>query len=180
VHAFHRQPDLAEIPVVRADVTTNVWAPDTFDFINVSGVLQHTRDPGHALRCLVRALRPGGALFASLYPRPETWKARAKIRAMSGLRSILSLFPTRVMYRFTWWSVPFTRYWPLTAVGRMIFLRGDDPEWTWILNFDAYIAGFQGTYAREEALGFLRAAGLERITEAAGRPNNFLAWKPAA
>lgn len=182
VHRMRSFEEFRTTPIVRGDATLPPWKPGLFDFVNCSGLLQHTRDPGAVARAAFEALKPGGALFASFYPRPKNLLGLLKIRVMGGIRNVLALFPPAVRYRFSRWSIPCTTYFPLTLIGRVIFIdnkHDPHPNHIWLLNHDNYIHGFQNTFTREEALRYLTDAGFERITEAEGYPLNFLAWKPA-
>jgi len=54
-----------------ADVYTLPFAPDTFDAVIASEVIEHVPDPGLFIRQLLRVLRPGGALIITT-PYRET------------------------------------------------------------------------------------------------------------
>src|SRR5262249_53541937 len=58
-----------EIRPVLADVTGIGFADGSFDLILSGGLLEHFEDPRPALAEMVRILKPGGAIFATVVPR---------------------------------------------------------------------------------------------------------------
>ncbi len=58
------------IPELRqADVLSIPYADESFDFVMAAHVLEHLPEPQHALREMVRVLKPGGMLFVCLVRR---------------------------------------------------------------------------------------------------------------
>lgn len=53
--------------LAQADIFALPVQPDSFDVVLCYGVLQHTGDPGQALRSVWRCVRPGGILLADRY-----------------------------------------------------------------------------------------------------------------
>jgi SAM-dependent methyltransferase len=61
---------VGNIDFVQADILELGRLGERFDFIDVTGVLHHLRDPREGLRVLVRLLRPGGFMRVGLYSAP--------------------------------------------------------------------------------------------------------------
>lgn len=60
----------ALVPELRqADILSIPYADASFDFVMAAHVLEHLPEPQHALREMVRVLKPGGMLFACLTRR---------------------------------------------------------------------------------------------------------------
>jgi SAM-dependent methyltransferase len=79
--------NLAEFPgvtVVKSDLRTAPFAPESFDFVSSLGVLHHLADPEEGFRRLVALMAPGGSILLYLYSRPEG----------GGVRSVALSFAT--------------------------------------------------------------------------------------
>jgi len=73
---------VANVDFVHADILELGTLEKQFDFIDVTGVLHHLRDPREGLRALVGVLRPGGFMRVGLYSalaRQAVREARALI-----------------------------------------------------------------------------------------------------
>ncbi|MEO1089172.1 MAG: class I SAM-dependent methyltransferase [Pseudomonadota bacterium] len=58
------------VPELRqADILSIPYADESFDFVMAAHVLEHLPEPQHALREMVRVLKPGGMLFVCLVRR---------------------------------------------------------------------------------------------------------------
>lgn len=53
----------------QADILSIPYADESFDFVMAAHVLEHLPEPHHALREMVRVLKPGGMLFVCLVRR---------------------------------------------------------------------------------------------------------------
>lgn len=53
----------------QADILSIPYADESFDFVMAAHVLEHLPDPQHALREMVRVLKPGGMLFVCFVRR---------------------------------------------------------------------------------------------------------------
>ena len=75
--------------VVRSDLRSAPFAPESFDFISSLGVLHHLDDPFEGFRQLVSYLAPGGQVLLYLYSRPEGTNVRSvALSASAALRRI--------------------------------------------------------------------------------------------
>jgi SAM-dependent methyltransferase len=93
--------NLAEFPnvmVVKSDLRSAPFAPQSFDFISCLGVLHHLDDPHAGFEQLLRFLAPGGTILVYLYSRPETFGTRQAFQAASaGLRRLTVRLPHRTL-----------------------------------------------------------------------------------
>ena len=67
--AYRRCRDLPNAFVAQFDLAAPPFPPESFDLVYADGVLPHVPEPRAALQSLDRLLRPGGRLFAWIYPR---------------------------------------------------------------------------------------------------------------
>ncbi len=75
--------------VVRSDLRSAPFAPESFDFISSLGVLHHLDDPFEGFRQLVSLLAPGGQILVYLYSRPDATSVRSvALRASAALRRL--------------------------------------------------------------------------------------------
>ncbi len=93
--------NLARFPavlVVKSDLRSAPFAPESFDFISSLGVLHHLDDPQAGFDRLVTYLAPGGRILVYLYSRPEGLGARAAaLRLATALRTVTVRLPHRVL-----------------------------------------------------------------------------------
>jgi len=81
--------DVEGTAVVRSDLRSAPFAPESFDFISSLGVLHHLDDPFEGFRQLVTYLAPGGRILLYLYSRPERTSVRSvALSASAALRRI--------------------------------------------------------------------------------------------
>jgi SAM-dependent methyltransferase len=69
VAAHELTSGLSQVGVVRGDLLSLPFAPESFDEIYSLGVLDHTPDPRAAFLSLARLLKPGGRIVVWVYPR---------------------------------------------------------------------------------------------------------------
>jgi SAM-dependent methyltransferase len=97
--------NLGEFPnvlVVKSDLRSAPFAPESFDFISCLGVLHHLDDPRAGFRDLVRYLAPGGTLLTYLYSRPAAFGARkAALAASAVVRRVTLRLPHRTLKAFS-------------------------------------------------------------------------------
>ena len=67
--AFRRCNGTPNVRIAQFDLHHAPFLDGTFDFIYADGVIPHVPDPEAALGALDRLLRPGGRMFAWIYPR---------------------------------------------------------------------------------------------------------------
>ncbi len=83
-HAAARNlADCPNITVLRSDLRTAPFAPESFDFISSLGVLHHLDDPQEGFRQLVHLLAPGGQMLLYLYSRPSERNVRAVAQSLA-------------------------------------------------------------------------------------------------
>jgi SAM-dependent methyltransferase len=99
---------LQNVIVVKSDLRTAPFAPESFGFISCLGVLHHLRDPEEGFKALVRLLAPDGLLLLYVYSRPgkpgiraaslaaAAWVRKLTVRmprpAVRGLSAVLAPF----------------------------------------------------------------------------------------
>jgi SAM-dependent methyltransferase len=85
------QGDIRQIPFARA----------RYDFVVCLGVLQHTPDPEHSIRCLWEMVRPGGALVIDHYRWTLRWMLPPPIRDCVGIyRWLVLRLPEKSRFEF--------------------------------------------------------------------------------
>lgn len=94
--------DLDNVVVVKSDLRSAPFAPESFDFISSLGVLHHLDDPFDGFRRLVRLLAPGGRILVYLYSRPPTFGARtAALAAAREVRKVTVRMSHRSLKRLS-------------------------------------------------------------------------------
>jgi SAM-dependent methyltransferase len=89
---------LSNVVVVKADLRSAPFAPDSFDFISCLGVLHHLDDPRRGFERLVSYLAPGGIILLYLYSRPDHIDARSVALSLARqVRRITTRLPHRVL-----------------------------------------------------------------------------------
>ena len=84
--------------VVKSDLRTAPFAPESFDFISSLGVLHHLDDPHEGFTRLLTYLAPGGRVLLYLYSRPSTFGLRAMaLSSAAALRKLTVRLPHRVL-----------------------------------------------------------------------------------
>ncbi|MBF6555680.1 MAG: class I SAM-dependent methyltransferase [Acidimicrobiales bacterium] len=90
--------EFSTVLVVKSDLRTAPFAPESFDFIASLGVLHHLDDPRAGFNRLLTYLAPGGRILLYLYSRPSTLGLRAvALRMAAGLRAVTVRLPHRVL-----------------------------------------------------------------------------------
>jgi len=85
---------LDNVVVVKSDLRSAPFAPESFDFVSSLGVLHHLDDPRDGFRRLVELLAPGGQLLLYLYSRPERTDARTvALAAATQVRKVTVRLP---------------------------------------------------------------------------------------
>jgi SAM-dependent methyltransferase len=94
--------DLPNVTVVKSDLRTAPFEPESFDFISSLGVLHHLDDPFGGFKNLVTYLAPKGQVLLYLYSRPPTFGARAAALAVaSAVRSVTVRMPHAMLKRLS-------------------------------------------------------------------------------
>lgn len=93
--------NLASFPtvlVVKSDLRSAPFAPESFDFISSLGVLHHLDDPQAGFDRLTTYLAPGGRILVYLYSRPQGLGVRAAaLRLAAALRTVTVRLPHRAL-----------------------------------------------------------------------------------
>ena len=93
--------NLAGMPsvlVVKSDLRSAPFAPESFDFIASLGVLHHLDEPREGFDRLLTYLAPGGRILLYLYSRPPTPGLRAMALSLaSALRTVTVRLPHRLL-----------------------------------------------------------------------------------
>jgi SAM-dependent methyltransferase len=117
--------DCANTTVVRADLRSAPFGPESFGFISCLGVLHHLEDPEVGFDSLVRLLAPGGILLVYVYSRPNAAGVRSVgLRVARQLRRVTTRMPPAAI-RFVSWPVTLLLW--LTIVQAGARLRPDLP-----------------------------------------------------
>lgn len=83
--------DCANITVMRSDLRTAPFAPESFDFISSLGVLHHLDDPQEGFRQLHGLLAPGGQMLLYLYSRPSERNVRAVAQQLATVTRVATV-----------------------------------------------------------------------------------------
>jgi len=90
--------DQDHVVVVRSDLRSAPFGPESFDFICSLGVLHHLDNPREGFRRLIDHLAPGGQLLLYLYSRPGTTDVRAvALRLATLVRKVTVRLPHRLL-----------------------------------------------------------------------------------
>ena len=130
-----------KVCITRADIFHLPFAEETFDYVYCEGVLQHTKDPRAAFYQLVRYVKPGGQIFATLYTRREG-KIAPFLFFRQPLRLILSRLPKKICWYLCWFSIPLNKIPLLKYFFRKTIVlydkRNPGNKGIWCLNYDFY------------------------------------------
>ncbi|MEW5693445.1 MAG: methyltransferase domain-containing protein [Candidatus Hydrogenedentota bacterium] len=180
VYYMLHKKEFEGIHLVRADIMNPPFEDGYFDFVLARQTLQHTKNAGLATKVLTTTLRQEGYFVSSFYKTPEKFTTLCKLRLIQLIRKILSIFPERFVYYFTWLSIPCYKYKILYPIARLIFIQSKydkSDSTTWGMNHDQYINSYQNTYTREEVIKFLNDAYLYNHIESREWPNMFCSTK---
>ncbi len=90
--------DYPSVLVVKSDLRTAPFAPESFDFIASLGVLHHLDDPRQGFEQLLALLAPGGQILLYLYSRPAGIGLRGlALWAAARLRTVTVQLPHRTL-----------------------------------------------------------------------------------
>lgn len=86
------------VTIVRSDLRSAPFAPESFDFISCLGVLHHLAEPEEGLKKLVDLLVPGGLMLIYVYSRPVGNSLRGlAIKCAALLRHLTVRLPLKVL-----------------------------------------------------------------------------------
>ena len=90
--------DRPNVTVIRSDLRTAPFAPESFDFISSLGVLHHLDDPFEGFTRLLTYLAPKGQVLLYLYSRPSTTGVRSVALSLAtALRTVTVRLPHPVL-----------------------------------------------------------------------------------
>jgi SAM-dependent methyltransferase len=166
------EPGDRAVHAVRGDVLRLPFADATFDLAFCDGVLHHTTDPAAGFAELARVVRPGGAVYAWLYPK-EHGLRETVFRAA---RAVTTRLPGGVVRALAFALAPatlFVRSYSGTRLGPATWAECAQVVHDWIA------PRLQSHHTFEEAEGWARRLGLSDV-ERLPIPVGIVAWKPAA
>jgi SAM-dependent methyltransferase len=89
------------LTLAQADIRQIPFAGASYDYVVCLGVLQHTPDPEHSIRCLWEMVRPGGALVIDHYRWTLRWMLPPPIRDCVGIyRWLVLRLPEKSRFGF--------------------------------------------------------------------------------
>jgi ubiquinone/menaquinone biosynthesis C-methylase UbiE/uncharacterized protein YbaR (Trm112 family) len=157
---------------VQGDVLRLPFRDASFDLAFCDGVLHHTPDPARGFAELARVTRPGGAVYAWLYPR----EGRLREGAMGVARAVTTRLPGAAIRFLSFALAPatiFVRSYSGTRLGRATWAECAQVVHDWLA------PRRQSHHAFEEVAEWARAAGLADV-ERLPVPTGIVAWKPTA
>jgi ubiquinone/menaquinone biosynthesis C-methylase UbiE/uncharacterized protein YbaR (Trm112 family) len=155
---------------VQGDVLRLPFRDGVFDLAFCDGVLHHTPEPARGFAELARVVRPGGAVYAWLYPR----EGRVREAVMGLARRATTRLPGAALRFLCFALAPatlFVRSYSGTRLGRATWAECAQVVHDWLA------PRRQSHHDFDEVAGWARAAGLsdlERLPVATG----IVAWKP--
>lgn len=161
--------------VVKADLISMPFGPETFEFISCLGVLHHLTDPERGFQELATRLVRGGRLLIYVYSRASARGARAAgLATASFIRGVTVRFPPALLRTL---SAPLASLLYVTFVlpGRLgdwlglrplstlplQTYRGRPVRSLWLDTFDRLSAPLERRYLWEELEPWFQRAGLE-------------------
>lgn len=149
---------------VQADLFALPFRDETFDLVYSLGVLHHTPDPRRAFLGLVKLLRKGGKISATLYSGYN----KVYVRSTNFWRRILTRLPTPVLYRLSHLAIPYYYLCRLPLLGlafQAVFpiSMHPDREWRVLDTLDCYSPTYQSYHTHYEVFAWFREAGLTEI-----------------
>ena len=90
--------DRPNVTVIRSDLRSAPFAPESFDFISSLGVLHHLDDPFEGFKRLLTLLAPKGQVLLYLYSRPSTAGVRSVALSLAtAVRTVTVRLPHPVL-----------------------------------------------------------------------------------
>jgi SAM-dependent methyltransferase len=164
-----------------ADIFKLPFPEASFDHVFVCFVLEHLKEPGRALRCLKKVLKPGGTLTVIegdhgstfFHPRSErAWKTiqcLIDLQAETGGDALIGrrLFPLLLKAGFR----------DVTVSPRFVYVDASRPAWVEGFTRNTYIAMVEGVRERTLAAGLMNRRawdeGIADLKSSAGPDGTF-------
>jgi SAM-dependent methyltransferase len=162
--------NLADCPnatVVRADLRSAPFEPESFGFISCLGVLHHLEDPEAGFDSLVRLLAPGGILLVYVYSRSHKVGTRAiGLRMARELRRVTTRTPPGAI-RIMSWPIALLLWLTVVHAGArwrphlpLAVYRGQPMRALWLDTFDRLSAPIEHRYTWMQLQPWYDARGL--------------------
>jgi len=163
---------------VQASIYELPFADGTFDYSYCIGVIQHTPEPDKSLAAVAAAVKPGGRLAVTIYPRkPWTklyskyWyrpftKRLSKETLLDLIRKVMPVaFPiTDVLFRVPYASRVFRFVIPVANyVNEPQLSRDQRYSWAILDTFDMLSPYYDQPMTESEAMTALRSGGVEAV-----------------
>ncbi|MBM4005918.1 MAG: class I SAM-dependent methyltransferase, partial [Planctomycetes bacterium] len=162
--------------VVQASIYSLPFRKGYFDYVFSLGVLQHTPDPGLAMRSLPRFVAPGGGIAYWIYERRwyqylmvrnylRVVSARLPVTANRYLAMALTfiLFPVALAMSYIPYVKRLIPFLPISARIRPETSFKQRWEWTVLDTFDSYSARYEFNQRASDVMAALKEAGIDRI-----------------
>jgi SAM-dependent methyltransferase len=172
VEAAQVPRDDPSVHLVQGDVLALPFADETFDLAFCDGVLHHTADPRRGFAELARVVRPGGAVYAWLYPR----EGRLREAVFGAARAVTTRLPGAWVRGVAFALAPatlFVRSYSGTRLGRATWAECAQVVHDWLA------PRRQSHHTFDEARDWALACGLADV-ERLPVPVGIVAWKPVA
>jgi SAM-dependent methyltransferase len=170
-------PRLAGVPlndprihVVQGDVLRLPLRDAQFDLAFCDGVLHHTPDPRRGFLELARVVRPGGAVYAWLYPR----EGKLREAVFGAARALTTRLPGGALRVLCFALAPLTAF--VRSYSGTRFPRATWAECAQVVH-DWLAPRLQSHHTFDEVASWAREAGLLEI-ERLPIPVGITAWKP--
>jgi SAM-dependent methyltransferase len=162
--------NLADCPnatVVRADLRSAPFEPESFGFISCFGVLHHLEEPEVGFDSLVRLLAPGGILLVYVYSQPDKLGARSiSLRMARELRRVTTRMPPGAV-RTVSWPIALLLWLTVVQAGAwwrpslpLAVYRGRPMRALWLDTFDRLSAPIEHRYNWSQLRPWYDARGL--------------------
>lgn len=162
--------DDARIALVQGSVLAAPFRDACFDLVFTDGVIHHTPDPRAAYLELARLVKPGGALYAWVYPR----EGPAREAVFGAARALTTRLPGAAMRALAFMLAPLTlgvRSYSGTNLARASWAECAQVVHDWLA------PPLQSHHTFEELAGWAQQAGLGEL-ERLPIPLGVTAWKP--
>jgi SAM-dependent methyltransferase len=172
---FQDDPDVL---IIQADLLHPPIRQGTMDGGFTIGVLHHTSDPLKGLTALARAVRTGGWIACSVYPKQGLYASRAVARHRRVYNRLKPFFGYRLPLAYTYFSAYVLAPLFKVIARKTRFVRTvhylqnnwlpclyylPDVRWRLLDTFDAITPAIATTHTSEEVIGWMEQAGCDNI-----------------
>jgi ubiquinone/menaquinone biosynthesis C-methylase UbiE len=164
--------DDPRIDVVQGDVLRLPFLDAQFDLAFCDGVLHHTTDPRAGFLELARVVKPGGAVYAWLYPK----EGALREAVFGAARAVTTRLPGPIARGLCFLLAPLTAF--VRSYSGTRFPRATWSECAQVVH-DWLTPPLQSHHTLDEVSSWAREAGLVDL-ERLPIPVGVVAWKPAS